>query len=385
MNATKLYDVAIVGAGVFGAWTALHLARHGKRVLLLDAYGPGHSRSSSGDESRIIRMGYGADEIYTQWSQRSLIQWKELFAATGNEGLFRKTGVLWLAEAENRQLQATKSVLQRNGVEFEELNGVAIVRRYPQINLDGIASGIYEPESGVLMARRAVAAVVAEAIRVGVEFKLTAIPEPRGNDAIENIAGSSGEQFTARQFVFACGAWLAKLFPEILGDRIFPTRQSVFYFGIPGGDQRFSPPALPTWLIKNDQCYGMPDLESRGLKIALDKHGERVDPDTQSRMVTREEVDEIRRYVAYRFPALADAPIVETRVCQYENTSNGDFLIDRHPTLNNVWFVGGGSGHGFKHGPAVGEYITSRLLDESEPENRFLFDKKEAVQRRTVY
>jgi len=146
-----------------------------------------------------------------------------------------------------------------------------------------------------------------------------------------------------------------------------------------------SPPALPTWLIKNDECYGMPDLESRGLKIALDKHGERVDPDTQSRMVTREEVDEIRRYVAYRFPALADAPIVETRVCQYENTSNGDFLIDRHPTLNNVWFAGGGSGHGFKHGPAVGEYITSRLLDESEPENRFLFDKKETVQRRTVY
>jgi sarcosine oxidase len=385
MIATKIYDVAMVGAGVFGAWTALHLARRGKRVLLLDAYGPGHSRSSSGDESRIIRMGYGADEIYTQWSQRSLIQWKELFAATGNEALFRKTGVLWLAEAENPQLQATKSVLQRNGVEFEELNGVAIARRYPQIDLDGIASGIYEPESGVLMARRAVAAVVAEAIRVGVEFKLTAIPEPRGNGAIENIAGSSGEQFAARQFVFACGAWLAKLFPEILGDRIFPTRQSVFYFGIPGGEQRFSPPALPTWLIKNDECYGMPDLESRGLKIALDKHGERVDPDTQSRMVTREEVDEIRRYVAYRFPALADAPIVETRVCQYENTSNGDFLIDRHPTLNNVWFAGGGSGHGFKHGPAVGAYITSRLLEESEPENRFLFDKKETVQRRTVY
>jgi monomeric sarcosine oxidase len=385
MIATKIYDVAMVGAGVFGAWTALHLARRGKRVLLLDAYGPGHSRSSSGDESRIIRMGYGADEIYTRWSQRSLIQWKELFAATGNESLFRKTGVLWLAEAENPQLQATKSVLQRNGVEFEELNGVAIVRRYPQINLDGIASGIYEPESGVLMARRAVAAVVAEAIRVGVEFKLTAIAKPRGNDAIENIAGSLGEQFAAKQFVFACGAWLAKLFPEILGDRIFPTRQSVFYFGIPGGDQRFSPPALPTWLIKNDECYGMPDLESRGLKIALDKHGERVDPDTQSRMVTRGEVDEIRRYVAYRFPALADTPIVETRVCQYENTSNGDFLIDRHPTLNNVWFAGGGSGHGFKHGPAVGEYITSRLLDESEPENRFLFDKKETVQRRTVY
>ena len=390
MHATKLYDVAVVGAGVFGAWTALHLAWRGKRVLLLDAYGPGHSRSSSGDESRIIRMGYGGDEIYTRWSQRSLVQWKELFAATGNEALVRKTGVLWLAEAESPQLRATKDVLKRNGAAFEELDRDGIVARYPQINGDGIASGILEPESGVLMARRAVAAVLAEADRIGVEFKLAAIAEPRGNGSLESIASAvaehvSAEKFVAKQFVFACGAWLAKLFPEILGDRIFPTRQSVFYFGIPAGDARFSSPAMPTWLIKNDECYGMPDLESRGLKIALDKHGERVDPDTQSRMVTREEVDEIRRYVAYRFPALADAPIVETRVCQYENTSNGDFLIDRHPTLNNVWFAGGGSGHGFKHGPAVGEYITSRLLDESEPENRFLFDKKETVQRRTVY
>jgi len=390
MNATKLYDVAVVGAGVFGAWTALQLARRGKRVLLLDAYGPGHSRSSSGDESRIIRMGYGADEIYTRWSQRSLVQWKELFAASGNAGLFHKTGVLWLAEAENPQLRATKDVLKRNGAEFEELDRDGIVARYPQINVDGIASGVYEPKSGVLMARRAVTAVVAEAVRIGAEFKLAAIAEPRGNGSLESIASAvaedvSAEKFVARQFVFACGAWLAKLFPEILGDRIFPTRQSVFYFGIPAGDARFSSPAMPTWLIKNDECYGMPDLESRGLKIALDKHGERVDPDTQSRMVTREEVDEIRRYVAYRFPALADAPIVETRVCQYENTWNGDFLIDRHPALNNVWFAGGGSGHGFKHGPAVGEYITSRLLDDSEPENRFLFDKKETVQRRTVY
>ena len=390
MTAAKTYDVAVVGAGVFGAWTALHLARRGKRVLLVDAYGPGHSRSSSGDESRIIRMGYGADEIYTQWSQRSLIRWKELFAATRNEALFRKTGVLWLAEAENPQLEAARSVLQRNAVDFEELERDVILRRYPQINLAGIASGIYEPESGVLMARRAVAAVVAEAVRIGVGFKLAAIAGPRGNGAIESITSRTEEnlaevRFTAKQFVFACGAWLAKLFPEILQDRIFPTRQSVFYFGIPGGDERFSSPALPTWLIKNDECYGMPDLESRGLKIALDKHGERVDPDTQSRIVTPEEVDEIRRYVAYRFPALGTAPLVETRVCQYENTSNGDFLIDRHPALSNVWFAGGGSGHGFKHGPAVGEYIADQLLDAAEPEERFLFEKKDTVQRRTVY
>src|SRR6266404_9359664 len=139
MMATKIYDVVVVGAGVFGAWSALHLARRGKRVLLVDAYGPGHSRSSSGDESRIIRMGYGADEIYTQWSMRSLAQWKELFAATRNEALFRKTGVLWLAESGNSQLQATKEVLQRNGVVFNEWGREELSQRYPQINIDGIA------------------------------------------------------------------------------------------------------------------------------------------------------------------------------------------------------------------------------------------------------
>jgi sarcosine oxidase len=385
MPDSKSYDVAVVGAGVFGAWTALHFARRGKRVLLLDAYGPGHSRSSSGDESRIIRMGYGADEIYTRWAHRSLAQWKELFASTRNEVLFRKTGVLWLAEGGNAQLHMTKDVLKRNEVVFDALDRGALIRRYSQINFDGIASGIYEPESGVLMARRAVATVVAEAMRMGVEFQLAAIAAPDGNGRLESVASSSGEQFAAEEFVFACGAWLAKLFPECLGNRIFPTRQVVFYFGIPGGDERFLPPALPTWLIKGDESYGMPDLESRGLKIGIDRHGEPVDPDTQSRVVTENEAEEGRRYVAHRFPALAGAPIVETRVCQYENTWNGDFLIDRHPALRNVWFAGGGSGHGFKHGPAVAEYLAGQIMEGAAPEPRFLLGSKETVQRRAVY
>jgi monomeric sarcosine oxidase len=385
MTTAKSYDVAIVGAGVFGAWTALQFSRRGKRVLLLDAYGPGHSRSSSGDESRIIRMGYGADGIYTQWSQRSLAQWKELFAVTGNAALFQKTGVLWLAEAENAQMQATQNVLQHSGVTFDQLGRDSLAARYPQINLDGIACGIYEPDSGVLLARRAVAAVVSEAVRLGVEFRLASVTSPRGIGALESIKSTNGENHSAKHFVFACGAWLAKVFPELLGNRIFPTRQVVFYVSIPAGDTRFSPPALPTFLVKNDECYGMPDLESRGLKIALDKHGEPVDPDSQSRIVTEAEVGEIRSCIAYRFPVLANAPIAETRVCQYENTSSGDFLLDRHPSLQNVWFVGGGSGHGFKHGPAVAEYMASQIIDGAAPESRFLLDSKETVQRRSVY
>jgi sarcosine oxidase len=131
--------------------------------------------------------------------------------------------------------------------------------------------------------------------------------------------------------------------------------------------------------------YGMPDLESRGLKIAFDHHGERVDPDTQPRMVSQEMAETVRNYVARRFPALRDAPIVETRVCQYENTSSGDFLVDRHPEMKNVWFAGGGSGHGFKHGPALGEYIAGQILDGASPEPRFSLTTKGTVQSRAVY
>ncbi len=131
--------------------------------------------------------------------------------------------------------------------------------------------------------------------------------------------------------------------------------------------------------------YGMPDIEERGLKIAIDEHGERVDPDTQSRIVSTAMMAIVRKYVARRFPALQDAPIVETRVCQYENSSNGDFLIDRHPEMGNVWFVGGGSGHGFKHGPAVGEYLAGQLLDGTAPELRFSLATKDTIQKRAVY
>ena len=385
MNTGKIYDVAVVGAGAFGAWTALVLARRGQRVLLLDAYGPGHSRSSSGDESRIIRMGYGADEIYTRWAQRSLIQWKELFLATQNVALFQPTGVLWLAEAGNATQRATREVLTRCGVKFVELDGAALAERYTQINLDGIASGLCEPESGALMARCAVAATVAEAVRLGVDYRVAQVRAPQEAGKISHITTGVGESFGAGEFVFACGAWLGKTFPELLGERIFPTRQVVFYFGVPAGDQRFSSPALPTFLFKTDESYGMPNLESRGLKIGLDQHGERVDPDTQSRIVTQSEIEQLRKYVGWRFPLLKDAPIVETRVCQYENTSSGDFLMDRHPEMSNVWLVGGGSGHGFKHGPAVGEYVAGQLLDEAKPEPRFSLASKETAQKRAVY
>ena len=384
MSSTRKYDVVVVGAGVFGAWTALHLARRKKRVLLVDAYGPANARASSAGESRIIRMGYGPDELYTRWSQRSLAQWKEFLGETRRE-LFQETGVLWLASEQDTRVKQSAEVLTRCGIMFQMLNRAALEQLYPQVNFDGIERGLLEPRSGVLMARRAVAAVVEEAIRAGATYQVAHIETPQGDGRQSSVTSKNNERFEGDQFVFACGAWLGKVFPDVLAERIFPSRQEVFFFGVPAGDLRFAPPALPTWLFQEDEMYGMPDLETRGLKIAIDRHGERVDPDTQSRVVSTQGMETARRYVGRRFPDLRDAPIVETRVCQYENTSNGDFLIDRHPYMENVWLVGGGSGHGFKHGPAVGEYVSAQLLDNASSESRFLLERKETVQRRAVY
>jgi sarcosine oxidase len=386
MTDPSAYDCVIVGAGVFGAWTAWHLAAQKQRVLLVDAYGAAHSRASSGGETRIIRMGYGADEIYTRWSLRSLEQWKELFRTT-SQALFLQTGVLWLACEHDTRLDETISTLQQCGVKVELFDRSKLEKRYPQVNFDDVSRGLLEPDSGVLLARRAVTCVMEDAVRRGVRFHIAQIspPQPHASHKLDFVATSTGARISAGQFVFACGPWLGKVFPELLGQRIFPTRQEVFFFGAPAGDSRFATPSLPTWLFQEEEAYGMPDIETRGLKLARDAHGERVDPDTQSRLVSPEGVEWARSFVARRFPALAEAPIVEARVCQYENTSNGDFLIARHPELSNVWLAGGGSGHGFKHGPALGEYLAGQMSGQGAPEPRFSLASKSTQQQRAVF
>ncbi len=384
MSTGKTYDVVVVGAGVFGAWTAYHLERAGRKVALLDAYGPANSRASSAGESRIIRMGYGSDEIYTRWAMRSLRLWQEFFGRAGRP-LFHKTGVLWLAGPDDRQPRSTLETLTKLGVRFERLERAELEKRFPQFALGPVRWGIFEPDSGALMARRAVQAVVEDAVQNGVEYLTEAVATPRGKGKLTSVTTVSGAAISAGSFVFACGPWLGKVFPDVLGGRIFPSRQEVFFFGVPAGDRRFAPPAMPTWIYDADEMYGLPDLENRGFKIALDRHGPAFDPDTGRRVVTAEGVAAMSKYVAERFPPLKGAPVVETRVCQYENTSNGDFLIDRHPAFENVWLVGGGSGHGFKHGPALGEYVAARITEGGAVEKRFTLATKAKVQKRAVF
>jgi monomeric sarcosine oxidase len=373
----------VVGAGCFGSWTAYHLARSGRRVTLLDAYGPGNSRASSGGETRVIRMGYGREEEYTRWSLRSLGAWKALCERTG-QALFRETGVLWMGQDGDELARATLETLARVGVPHERLTGAELEARWPQIGFGPTAWGIHEPQSGVLMARRAVEAVVGEAVREGARYLTAAAQPAAGSGRLEAVVTRAGETLRADTFVFACGPWLPKLFPSLLGERIFPTRQEVFYFGPPPGDRRFAPPAMPAWIDFGDEYYGIPDLEARGFKLALDRHGPPFDPDIGERLV-RETLSEVRDYLVRRFPALRDAPLVASEVCQYENTSTGDFLIDRHPEMENVWMVGGGSGHGFKHGPALGEHVARLATEGGAVEGRFSLATKETAQKRAVF
>ena len=384
---TKAYDVAIVGAGVFGAWTALALQRSGRSVALLDAYGPGNSRSSSGGESRIIRMGYGADEIYTRMAARSLHLWLDFFHHARQPLLFHRTGVLWTATAESAHLTGTGQALKGCGVRFENLSQTDLAQRYPQFHFEEGRVGIFEPQSGAIMARRAVQAVVHEAVREGAEYFRELVEAPAGSGRLEAIRTRSERQIRAGSFVFACGAWLPGVFPELLEGRIRPTRQDVFFFGTGPGDRRFGSPGMPIWIDFSDPRggYAFPDLENRGVKLAFDRHGPPIVPDSEPRVISPESIAAARAFLALRFPALADAPLIETRVCQYENTSNGDFLIDQHPDFDNVWLAGGGSGHGFKHGPAIGEYLTRVLFLGAAAEPRFSLESKAREAKRAVY
>ena len=378
------FDVAVIGAGVFGAWTAYTLANAGASVVLVDAYGPANSRASSGGESRIIRFGYGGDEVYTRSAQRSLALWQSLFESTGSN-LFHRSGVLWLARETDEYCNSVLEMLAKFGEQHERLSRNELEQRFPQFDFGPVAWGILERDGGVLMARRCVQLTVKKSLELGVTYIQDRVLIDETNARIASLQLLSGASVSAGAYVFACGPWLPKVFPNLLSSLFRVTRQEVFFFGVPAGDTSFEPTKLPAWIDFNDLAYGLPDLENRGAKVAIDAHGVEFDPDDGERVVTAEGLTAVRSFLRRRMPRLAEAPILETRVCQYENTVNGDFLIDRHPALHNVWLVGGGSGHGFKHGPAVGEYVAGLLKGTVPEEPRFTLAAKQRIHQREVF
>ncbi len=379
--------VAVIGAGVFGAWTAEHLRRAGHRVTLVDMAGPANNRASSGGESRMTRAGYGLDAIYSKMARDSLTEWKALSAVAGLP-IFVPHGVLFFTATADDYFSQSLAVNRRLGLPIEELDRTQLAKRFPMIDFSDIEMGMFEPKFGALMARRAVQTLVQRLVAQGVQYRHEAAHSVQQSGPLKSVRLSGGSQLEADSFVFALGPWLPKLFPTLLGGKIIATRQEVFFFAPPQGDQRFDPFAMPGWADFNggDIYYGFPDIEGRGVKFAHDAHGVEVDPDTQSREPTRAALDEIIAFRDRRFPALRGAPLTESRVCQYENSSNGDFLIDRHPTMPNVVLVGGGSGHGFKHGPEVGRMAAALVSGGgAQIEPRFTLATKGETQHREVH
>jgi glycine/D-amino acid oxidase-like deaminating enzyme len=365
--------IAVIGAGAFGGWTALHLLEKGARVTLLDAWGPGNSRSSSGGETRVMRGSYGANQPYTELAARALKHWVK-YEKRWKRQFLHRCGVLWMASGHDDDFErGSLPALRDAKIKFRELSVSALKKRWPQVNFEGILWGIYEPECGYLDARASCQAVVEAFLAQGGKYRqLAVLPDGVEEPPLGSLVLTDGSRLHADHYVFACGPWLGKLFPKTIGDLILPTKQDVLFFGTPAGDSRFTDEHLPVWGDHREHfLYGIPGSDRRGFKVADDTRGPAFDPTNGERIVSQETVKFVREYLAFRFPALKDAPLIESRVCQYEQTPDADFIIDRHPWIDNVWLLGGGSGHGFKHGPAVGELMAELILQNGEPDARW--------------
>ena len=365
----RIPDVAVIGAGAFGGWTAWHLARRGGRVVLVDAWGAGNPRGTSSGESRILRFAYGEKSLYSKWTHRA----RELWIACEDEwdvALFEPCGMLWLFREENEHYRGSVAVLSRLKEPWERLSGAELAQRFPQIAFGADEFALYEPGSGFLRAQRAMQTVAAEVARLGGAVRIGWVEEegarfaaPHRLGSVRVRTGGAVEDLHAGAFVFACGPWLPRMFPRLLGRRIVVTQQDVFYFGAPAGDARFNAPLMPAWADYETEFYGTPGCDVCGFKLANNQGVAGFDPTDGERVVRAESLAAARTYLARRFPALAQAPLVRSRVCQYERTPDSHVVLDRHPEWENVWLAGGGSGHGFKFGPALGELLAGLVLE----------------------
>ncbi len=362
------FRVVVVGAGVFGCWTALRLQRAGVQTLLVDAWGVAHPRASSAGESRIIRGGYGKQSLYTGWAWQALADWKALEQELETT-LFVPCGVLWLARRRDADLKESRKALAANGVPHETLSLAHLRQSYPGLRLEGIEDAELEPDCGVLLARYACRQVAKAFLNCGGSFQFGVVDTPRADDGeLAEVRLSGGGAIAAPIFVFCPGSWMGRLFPAAIGRRVRATRQEVFFFGTPAGAEHYFPGRFPAWidLTLDEVFYGIPALDGRGFKVACDTRGPDFDPTGGERQGSDTELAKVRGYLQLRLPELAEAPLVEGRVCQYEQTPDSELIIDRHPRHPNLWLVGGGSGHGFKLGPAVGRLVSQLILEPSQ-------------------
>jgi sarcosine oxidase len=338
----------VVGAGVFGASTARALAQRGWQVTLVEQYTPGTVRSASGGDTRLLRAAHGNDgDWYAALAMRARGQWLELQEETGTR-IFEPIGIAWFALREDGFEGQSRESLARLGVRHEWLAPADAGSLFPSLYAEDLAGVLFEPDAGALHARRATQLLVEDAERLGARVE-TARVRPEDDPAADVV-------------IWACGAWLPQLFPREV--ELTLSRRDVFFFG---GDGAWR--GAPGFCEYDGPFYGHGEIGGLGVKVAPDTPGGPLDPDSTDRIPLEQRAAEARAYAAHRFPSLASAPIVGGRVCQYVLTGDTHFLVARHPEQSSWWILGGGSGHGFKHGPALGDYVADCVEGTREPES----------------
>jgi glycine/D-amino acid oxidase-like deaminating enzyme len=357
-------DVVIVGAGTFGASLAWWLARAGEQVTLVDQFEPGDRRASSGGETRLCRCAHGADAEYTAMARRARTLWRQLEAESGEE-LFLECGLAWFAHREDGWEAESEHTLTTLGIPAERLDVAGAAQLYPSFCGDDLAFVLFEPEGGVLRAQQAVRALAAQAVAHGARI-VRGRARPDGARAVlEDSTRLEGDIV-----VWACGPWLAHLFGDLISLTV--TQQELLFLD---GGPAWRTPGLPAWCDYDRARYGTADIDALGVKAAIDDEGPPLDPDAE---LTDEATTEpqVRAYMHDRFPTLEHAPLLEARSCRYELTTDTHFIAAPHPAHPSLWLVGGGSGHGFKHGPAMAERLAAAFLEGAPLPARFALGER---------
>ncbi|MEV4299597.1 NAD(P)/FAD-dependent oxidoreductase [Microbispora rosea] len=350
----------VVGAGIWGASLALRLADEGWTVTLVEQYAPGHVRQASAGETRLLRCAHGSDDWYPRLAWQARDAWRSLEQRTGEE-LYVESGLMWFARDPDGWEARSALVLERLHIPCELLDPAEAARRFPGLRGDDLAFVLWEPNAGVLRARRATQVTARLAGAAGVrQVRARAVPYGRGAGVV-----ADGEVLTADRVVWACGAWLPRLFPHEAG-HVEVTRQDTFHFGVP---RDWTTPPLPAFCDYDLAAYGHGDLDGMGMKVTADAEGEPYDPESGGRRVLRHTEEQARAYLARRFPSLVGAPVVFSQVCQYALTRDAEWIVAEID--DGVWLLGGESGHGFKHAPALAGYVAEILDGAREPEARF--------------
>ena len=372
--------IVVIGAGAFGGWTALHLRRKGANVTLIDAGGPGNGLASSGGRTRVIRAIYGPDRIYSEMVKRAFELWKPV---TGP--WYVETGALWMHRDGDEYVRASLPILKDLGFVVDHFTVAEAARKYPQIDFKGVKSVYFERKAGVLSAHDLCIVVKDLFVKEGGTYRSAKAIAPGAlHGALKSVSFEDGSHIDADLFVFACGPWLGQVFSDVIDGNVRPTRQEVLYFTPPS--DRYKPGKIPVWIDFGKRIvYGVPDVNGTGFKVADDTRGETIDPTTGKRKVSDEGVARMRQFLSERFPELKNAPLAGAEVCCYENSPDGNLIIDRLPHANNVWIVGGGSGHGFKLSPVVGEMTAQEILAGKDVPKIFHIDAAREAKSKTQF